>query len=134
MVEEARERLGPRADVRVADLTELALDAPVDAILSTATFHWIADHDRLFERLFAALAPGGRLVAQCGGEGNVAAVQAAIDARRRAGARRLGRAVALRVARPRPRSGSSGSASPRCGRGRSACAWSPRTRASTSPR
>ena len=56
------------------------LDAPVDAILSTATFHWIADHDRLFERLFAALKPGGRLVAQCGGEGNVAAVQAAIDA------------------------------------------------------
>ena len=79
MVAEARERLGPRADVRVADLTELVLDAPVDAILSTATFHWIADHDRLFERLFAALKPGGRLVAQCGGEGNVAAVQAAID-------------------------------------------------------
>jgi trans-aconitate 2-methyltransferase len=79
MVEEARERLGPRADVRVADLTELVLDAPVDAILSTATFHWIADHDRLFERLFAALKPGGRLVAQCGGEGNVASVQAAID-------------------------------------------------------
>jgi len=79
MVAEARERLGPRADVRVADLTELELEAPVDAILSTATFHWIADHDRLFERLFAALKPGGRLVAQCGGEGNVAAVQAAID-------------------------------------------------------
>jgi trans-aconitate 2-methyltransferase len=79
MVAEARERLGPRADVRVADLTELVLEAPVDAILSTATFHWIADHDRLFERLFAALEPGGRLVAQCGGEGNVATVQAAID-------------------------------------------------------
>ena len=79
MVSEARERLGPRADVRVADLTELVLEAPVDAILSTATFHWIADHDRLFERLFAALKPGGRLVAQCGGEGNVATVQAAID-------------------------------------------------------
>ena len=79
MVTEACERLGPRADVRVADLTELVLELPVDAILSTATFHWIADHDRLFERLFAALRPGGRLVAQCGGEGNVATVQAAID-------------------------------------------------------
>ena len=53
---------------------------PVDAILSTATFHWIGDHDRLFERLFAALRPGGRIVAQCGGAGNVASVQAAIDA------------------------------------------------------
>ncbi|MEA2134206.1 MAG: trans-aconitate 2-methyltransferase [Solirubrobacteraceae bacterium] len=79
MVAEARERLGPRADVRVADLTELELEAPVDAILSTATFHWIADHDRLFERMHAVLKPGGRLVAQCGGEGNVATVQAAID-------------------------------------------------------
>jgi trans-aconitate 2-methyltransferase len=79
MVAEARERLGPRVDAFVADLTELVLEAPVDAILSTATFHWIADHDRLFERLFAALKPGGRLVAQCGGAGNVAAVQAAID-------------------------------------------------------
>ena len=79
MVAEAQERLGPRVDARVADLTELVLEAPVDAILSTATFHWIADHDRLFERLFAALKPGGRIVAQCGGEGNVAAVQAAID-------------------------------------------------------
>ena len=80
MVAEARERLGPGVEVRVADLLELELDEPVDAILSTATFHWIADHDRLFERMFAALRPGGRIVAQCGGAGNVAAVRAAIDA------------------------------------------------------
>jgi trans-aconitate 2-methyltransferase len=72
MVEQARERLGDRADVFVADLLELEVDPPVDAILSTATFHWIKDHDRLFARLHAALKPGGRLVAQCGGEGNVA--------------------------------------------------------------
>jgi len=80
MVEQARERLGPDVEVFTADLLELELDAPVDAILSTATFHWIGDHDRLFERLFAALRPGGRIVAQCGGAGNVASVQAAIDA------------------------------------------------------
>lgn len=78
MVQEAKARLGPGVDVRVADLTELELEAPVDAILSTATFHWIPDHDRLFAHLHAALRPGGRLVAQCGGEGNVAAVEAAI--------------------------------------------------------
>ena len=80
MVAQARERLGPGVEVFVADLLELELDEPVDAILSTATFHWIPDHDRLFERLFAALRPGGRIVAQCGGAGNVATVQAAIDA------------------------------------------------------
>jgi trans-aconitate 2-methyltransferase len=77
MVEQARERLGDRAEVFVADLLELELDEPVDAILSTATFHWIGDHDRLFARLHAALRPGGRLVAQCGGAGNVAALAAA---------------------------------------------------------
>ena len=79
MIEEARERLPPEVSLQVQDLAELALDAPVDAILSTATFHWIADHDRLFARLQAALRPQGRLVAQCGGEGNIAAVRAAID-------------------------------------------------------
>jgi trans-aconitate 2-methyltransferase len=71
MVDAARERLGPAADVRVGDLLELELQEPVDAILSTATFHWIKDHERLFARLRAALAPGGRLLAQCGGEGNI---------------------------------------------------------------
>jgi trans-aconitate 2-methyltransferase len=79
MVEAARERLGDAADVRVADLLALELDRPVDAILSTATFHWIADHHRLFARLLALLKPGGRLVAQCGGAGNVAALQAAAE-------------------------------------------------------
>jgi trans-aconitate 2-methyltransferase len=71
MVAAARERLGPNVDIRTMDLLELALDEPLDAILSTATFHWIADHERLFARLHAALVPGGRLVAQCGGEGNI---------------------------------------------------------------
>jgi trans-aconitate 2-methyltransferase len=73
MVEHAREALPPgRATVLQASLTELVLDEPVDAVFSNAVFHWVADHDRLFSRLFSALRPGGRLVAQCGGEGNVA--------------------------------------------------------------
>jgi trans-aconitate 2-methyltransferase len=79
MVEQARRRLPDRAEVFQADLLELELPEPVDAILSTATFHWILDHDRLFTRLREALKPGGRLVAQCGGEGNIAAVQQAAD-------------------------------------------------------
>ena len=71
MIAAARERLGPDPDLRVGDLLELELEEPVDAILSTATFHWIKDHERLFARLHAALRPGGRLLAQCGGEGNI---------------------------------------------------------------
>jgi trans-aconitate 2-methyltransferase len=77
MVEHAREALGGRAQVFRADLLELELDEPVDAVFSNAVFHWVPDHERLFARLFAALRPGGRLVAQCGGEGNVARFHAA---------------------------------------------------------
>jgi trans-aconitate 2-methyltransferase len=72
MIAKAKERLGDGATYLVADLAELGVEQPVDLVFSTATFHWIADHDRLFERLHTALKPGGRLVAQCGGEGNVA--------------------------------------------------------------
>jgi trans-aconitate 2-methyltransferase len=80
MVEQARVLLPADVDVFRADLLELTLEQPVDAILSTATFHWIADHDRLFVQLHTALKPGGRLVAQCGGHGNVAAIkQAGLD-------------------------------------------------------
>jgi len=81
MAQAARERLAEliaqsRAEVQVSDLLELELVEPVDAILSTATFHWIADHDRLFRRMRAALRPGGGFVAQCGGEGNIDGLRA----------------------------------------------------------
>ncbi len=78
MIAKARERLGEETEYMVADLAELELERPVDLIFSTATFHWLLDHDRLFARLRAALRPGGRLVAQCGGKGNVARHAAAI--------------------------------------------------------
>lgn len=78
MIAKAQKRLGDRASYLVADLSELEVEQPVDLIFSTATFHWITDHDRLFQRLHAALRPGGRLVAQCGGEGNVAEYAKAI--------------------------------------------------------
>jgi trans-aconitate 2-methyltransferase len=80
MVVAARELLGDRATVLAADLAALELDTRVDAVFSNAVFHWIPDHDALFARLFAALAPGGRLVAQCGGHGNIARFRAAADA------------------------------------------------------
>jgi trans-aconitate 2-methyltransferase len=72
MVAQAREALDPsRTTVLQADLSRLVLQEPVDAAFSNAVFHWVPDHDVLFASLFAALRPGGRLIAQCGGEGNV---------------------------------------------------------------
>jgi trans-aconitate 2-methyltransferase len=74
MIAKARETLGDHVELHTCDLLELELGKPVDAIFSNATFHWITDHDRLFRRLHDALRPGGCLVAQCGGKGNVARV------------------------------------------------------------
>jgi len=42
-----------------------------DGIFSTATFHWVLDHDRLFRSLHGALRSGGWLRAQCGGGPNL---------------------------------------------------------------
>jgi trans-aconitate 2-methyltransferase len=65
----------PRASVRVyfvrADGATLPFVDMFDAVLSTATFHWILDHGQLFSSIYRALAPGGRLVAQCGGGANL---------------------------------------------------------------
>jgi trans-aconitate 2-methyltransferase len=80
MVTLARSRLGDRASVWCQDALELELDEPVDAVVSTATLHWVPDHDRLWARLAGALRPGGVLEVQCGGEGNIDGVREVIEA------------------------------------------------------
>lgn len=66
-----RQEPGERVRFVQADLAQLDLDEQVDGIFSTATFHWVDDHDALFAALFRALRPGGWLVAQFGGKGNI---------------------------------------------------------------
>jgi len=81
MLVEARrrlERFGDRVDFVQCDLGRPLPVGPVDAVFSTATFHWVPDHDALFRNLAAVLTPGGHLVAQCGGAGNLADVQRAL--------------------------------------------------------
>ncbi len=82
MIERARERLGDdRVEYVVADLASpspLPIEPVVDAVLSTATFHWILDHDALFRGLAAVMRPGGQLAAQCGGVGNIASIEEAL--------------------------------------------------------
>jgi trans-aconitate 2-methyltransferase len=85
MLAEAARRLarfGDRVSYVEADLgaPPLPIDRPVDAILSTATLHWVLDHDHLFDGLARGLRPGGQLSVQCGGEGNVAAMIDAVRA------------------------------------------------------
>jgi trans-aconitate 2-methyltransferase len=83
MLEEASRRLahfGDRVSYVQADLAAppLPIDGPVDAVMSTATLHWVIDHDALFEGLGGVLRTGGHLSFQCGGEGNAAALIAAV--------------------------------------------------------
>lgn len=70
MLTEARKTLavvGDRVTFAGGDLLALSVVTPVDVVFSTATFHWVLDHDLLFSRLFAALRPGGRLLAHAAG-------------------------------------------------------------------
>jgi trans-aconitate 2-methyltransferase len=84
MLAEARQTLAPFADrvtflhTDLLDIDNTAL-SNVDVVFSTAVFHWIADHRRLFAALRTVLKPGGRLVAQCGGGDNLTSFMHAAD-------------------------------------------------------
>jgi trans-aconitate 2-methyltransferase len=83
MLDVARDRLGDEAVTYVlADLSQPlpAEVGEVDAVLSVAAFHWVPDHDALFSHLATVLRPGGRLVSDSGGRGNIAAVTRAVAA------------------------------------------------------
>jgi trans-aconitate 2-methyltransferase len=54
-----------------ADGARLPFASAFDAVFSAAVFHWIPDHDQLFDSVHNALKPGGRLIAQCGGAKNL---------------------------------------------------------------
>jgi trans-aconitate methyltransferase len=71
----------PHLDLRVADVTALALDdPPFDAVFSNAVLHWVKGADAAAASMFRVLKPGGRLAIEMGGAGNIAAVTAAISA------------------------------------------------------
>jgi trans-aconitate 2-methyltransferase len=84
MVLYARQNLRPEFGDRVqfvaADLVALPFCGCFDGIFSTASFHWVLDHDALSRNLFAALRPGGWLHAQCGGGPNLACLRERVQA------------------------------------------------------
>jgi trans-aconitate 2-methyltransferase len=56
----------------------MPFDREFDGVFSTASFHWVTDHNQLFQRLHRALRPGGWLCAQCGGGRNIARLLARV--------------------------------------------------------
>lgn len=82
MLAEARDhlaRFGERVRFVERDLLDLEFEEEFDVVFSTAVFHWVLDHEPLFAALFRALCHGGRLIAQCGGAGNLDAIRAVAD-------------------------------------------------------
>jgi trans-aconitate 2-methyltransferase len=85
MLEEAAHNLARyagRVEYVEANLADpLPIKEPLDGVFSTATFHWVPDHDALFRNLAAVIRPGGQLVAQCGGAGNLDSVGEVLEGR-----------------------------------------------------
>jgi trans-aconitate methyltransferase len=75
MIAAAQER---GVDARYASGEALPFDREFDAVFSNAALHWMNDHDAVLRGVYRALKPGGRFVAECGGQGNIAAIRVAL--------------------------------------------------------
>lgn len=67
-------------DVRKADVRDLPFEAEFDAVFSNAVLHWVREPDAAARSMRRALKPAGRLAAEFGGHGNVAAIMTAMRA------------------------------------------------------
>ena len=68
----------PRLSFTLADATRMEFDSEFEAVFSNAALHWMLDSEAVVRAIARALKPGGRLVAECGGKGNIARIEAAI--------------------------------------------------------
>ena len=65
-------------DARIGDAQDMTFDGVFDAVFSNAALHWMPRQDDLIARVFDALKPGGRFVAEMGGAGNIALIRRAL--------------------------------------------------------
>lgn len=69
----------PNLRFEVADATDLPFVEQFDAIFSNAVLHWVKPPEAAIARMWQALKPGGRLVVEFGGKGNVNAIATALE-------------------------------------------------------
>jgi trans-aconitate methyltransferase len=79
MVAQARQNF-PKLKFQLADVRDFRVDQPFDAVFSNAALHWVREADAAIECMARALKPGGRLVLEMGGRGNIARVRAGAEA------------------------------------------------------
>lgn len=77
MIVRARERF-PQLRFEVARGQDFVVESPVDAVFSSAALHWMSPPEDVAASVFRALKPGGRFVAEMGGDGNIATIIAAL--------------------------------------------------------
>jgi trans-aconitate methyltransferase len=65
-------------DARYASGDDLPFEQEFDAVFSNAALHWMNDQDAVLKGVYRALKPGGRVVAEFGGQGNIAAIRVAL--------------------------------------------------------
>jgi trans-aconitate methyltransferase len=79
MLRKARENY-PALTFVLADAAAFRFTEPFDAVFSNAALHWVKNAPAAVQSIAQALRAGGRFVAEFGGRGNIASVQAAFRA------------------------------------------------------
>ena len=77
MLLKARQQF-PALDFRLADGRMFELPERFDAVFSNAALHWIPEAEAVARQMHQHLKPGGRLVAELGGQGNVGQIVNAV--------------------------------------------------------
>ncbi|MGE7090526.1 class I SAM-dependent methyltransferase [Lysinibacillus sp. NPDC048646] len=68
----------PTITFAVQDAATMHFTNEFDAIFSNAALHWMKQQDSVIQRIFQALKPNGRFVAEMGGHGNIASIVGAL--------------------------------------------------------
>jgi len=77
MIEQARQNY-PDLKFAIADARDFQVEQSFDAVFSNAALHWILEPDAVIRCIHQALKPGGRVVAEFGGKGNIDAIVQAL--------------------------------------------------------
>lgn len=77
MIGQARQNY-PKLKFHLADARTFTVKEPFDAVFSNAALHWVLEPREAVQRIYAALKPGGRFVAEFGGKRNINRVVAAL--------------------------------------------------------